>query len=58
VAKTLFENNFGEWEREFFIPGELINKTVLWLCKQQNKVTGEFNEIPGVPVYDRNFVSI
>ena len=57
VAKTLFQAKFGEWEKDFFIPLELINKMVLWLCSQQHNVTGEFNELPGVPVYDRNFVS-
>ncbi|XP_048773201.1 CD109 antigen-like [Ostrea edulis] len=58
VAKTLFQAKFGEWEKEFFIPLELINKMVLWLCSQQHNVTGEFNELPGVPVYDRNFGSL
>ena len=57
MAKTLFQAKFGEWEKDFFIPLELINKMVLWLCSQQHNVTGEFNELPGVPVYDRNFVS-
>lgn len=57
MAKSLFQAKFGEWEKDFFIPLELINKMVLWLCSQQHNVTGEFNELPGVPVYDRNFVS-
>ena len=54
VAKTLHEARFGEWERDLFIPIELINKIVEFLCSKQNE-TGAW--YPDGPIYDRKFVS-
>jgi hypothetical protein len=56
VGRTLQEARFGEWERDLFIPLELINTVVLWMCAQQNE-TGAFYP-NSAPVYDRVFVSI
>ena len=56
VAKTLQEARFGEWEKDLFIPIELLNKIALYLCSQQNNVTGEFMDYHS-PIYDRNYVS-
>jgi hypothetical protein len=39
-----------------FIPIELLNKIGLYLCSQQNNVTGEFMDSQA-PIYDRNYVS-
>ncbi|KAK3086321.1 hypothetical protein FSP39_016806 [Pinctada imbricata] len=55
VAKTLQGAKVGEWEKEFFVPVELLNKIVLWICDNQHNETGEFNEAPNSPVYDRNY---
>ncbi|KAL3859107.1 hypothetical protein ACJMK2_009340 [Sinanodonta woodiana] len=55
VAKTFHEARFGEWERDMFIPVELINAMVVWLCSQQNE-TGAW--YPTGPVYDRKLSSI
>ena len=40
-----------------FIPIELLNKIGLYLCSQQNNVTGEFMDSQA-PIYDRNYVSV
>lgn len=56
VAKTFQEARFGEWEKDMFIPIELLNKIALYLCSQQNNVTGEFMESKA-PIYDRTYVS-
>ena len=55
VAKTLHEARFGEWERDLFIPIELINKVVVFLCSKQNESGAWF---PDGPIYDRKFVSL
>jgi CD109 antigen len=55
VGKTLQEARIGEWERDLFIPVELLNTIVLWMCHQQND-TGAFYP-SDAPVYDRIFVS-
>lgn len=57
VAKTLDEGRFGEWEQTLFIPAELINAMVLFLCDAQNE-TGAYNETMGMPVYDRKLVRL
>jgi uncharacterized protein YfaS (alpha-2-macroglobulin family) len=54
VAKTLHEARFGEWERDLFIPIDLIDKIVVWLCEKQNE-TGAW--YPEGQIYDRKFVS-
>jgi len=54
VAKTLHEARFGEWERDLFIPIDLIDKIVVWLCSKQND-TGAW--YPEDLIYDRKFVS-
>ena len=54
VAKTLHDARFGEWERDLFIPIELINKIVEFLCSKQNE-TGAW--YPQGPIYDRKLVS-
>lgn len=58
VAKTLYDARFGEWEKDMFIPLELINTMVLWICDQQNSTTGEFNENITTPLYDRTYGSL
>lgn len=55
VAKTLHEARFGEWERDLFIPIELINKIVEFLCSKQNE-TGAW--YPDGPIFDRKFSSL
>lgn len=57
VAKTLQEARFGEWEKDMFIPIELLNKIAIYLCSQQNNVTGAFEEHEFTPIYDRTYVS-
>ncbi|XP_060595854.1 CD109 antigen-like [Ruditapes philippinarum] len=54
VAKTLHEARFGEWERDLFIPIDLIDKIVVWLCEKQNE-TGAW--YPEGQIYDRKFSS-
>lgn len=54
VAKTFQEARFGEWEKDMFIPIELLNKIGLYLCSQQNNATGEFMDSQA-PIYDRNY---
>ncbi|KAL4235441.1 endopeptidase inhibitor [Mactra antiquata] len=54
VAKTLHEARFGEWERDLFIPIDLIDKIVVWLCSKQNE-TGAW--YPEGEIYDRKFSS-
>ncbi|XP_071092281.1 CD109 antigen-like [Haliotis cracherodii] len=55
VAKSLHQGRFGEWERDLFIPLELINKMVVWICRQQNE-TGAFHPDYSV-AYDRKMAS-
>ncbi|WAR12173.1 CPMD8-like protein [Mya arenaria] len=55
VAKTLHEARFGEWERDLFIPINLIDKIVVWLCSKQNE-TGAW--YPEDQIYDRKFSTI
>ncbi|XP_064599225.1 CD109 antigen-like [Liolophura sinensis] len=57
VVKTLDEARFAEWEQTLFIPADLINSLVIWLCNKQND-TGAFHEAKGSPVYDRKMASI
>lgn len=59
AAKTFHGAHFGEWERDLFIPLELINKMVSFICSRQNMTTGAFdagNETE--PVYDRKMVNV
>ncbi|GFO11263.1 Cd109 antigen-like isoform x3 [Plakobranchus ocellatus] len=58
VAKIVHEANFGEWERDFFIPRDLINKMVLYICSRQNKTSGAFEPLPGDITYDRKMTSL
>ena len=53
VAKTLHEARFGEWERDLFIPIDLIDKIVVWLCDKQNE-TGAW--YPEGQIFDRKLV--
>lgn len=55
VAKTLHEARFGEWERDLFIPIDLIDKIVVWLCSKQNESGAWY---PEGNIYDRKFTSI
>lgn len=55
VAKTLHEARFGEWERDLFIPINLIDKIVVWLCSKQNE-TGAW--YPEDQIFDRKFASV
>lgn len=52
VAKTMHNARFGEWEQNLFIPLELINKMVVYLCSKQNKTTGAWDPEPNTS-YDR-----
>ena len=54
VAKTLHEARFGEWERELFIPIDLIDSIVVWLCSKQNETGAWYSD---GNIYDRKFVS-
>lgn len=57
VAKTLYgARTYGEWERDFFIPLELINQMVVWICKQQDLITGAFHG--NGSAYDRKMNSV
>ena len=55
AASTLSNARYGEFERDFFVPPELISKIVKFLCSKQNE-TGAW--YPDGPVYDRKFVSV
>ena len=54
----MHEARFGEWERDLFIPLELINKMVVYLCSQQNKTTGAWDPDPQNTIYDRKMVRL
>ncbi|KAL8613871.1 hypothetical protein ACOMHN_032861 [Nucella lapillus] len=57
TAQTLHWGRFGEWERQLFIPLELINQMTLYICSRQNLTTGAF--IPdGSPAYDYKMSSL
>ena len=58
VAKSMHEARFGEWEQDLFIPLEMINKMVTYLCSQQNKSTGAWDPDPAHTVYDRKMVRL
>ncbi|RUS75425.1 hypothetical protein EGW08_016804 [Elysia chlorotica] len=58
VAKIIHEANFGEWERDLFIPRDLINKMVVYICSRQNSTTGAFEPLPGDITYDRKMTSV
>ncbi|PVD21251.1 hypothetical protein C0Q70_19422 [Pomacea canaliculata] len=57
VAKTLHQGRFGEWERDLFIPLELINKMVVYLCQTQNETTGAWEPDMSSTSYDRKMAS-
>ncbi|KAK7498039.1 hypothetical protein BaRGS_00010627 [Batillaria attramentaria] len=57
VVKTMQQARFGEWERDLFIPVELINKMVLYLCSKQNKTTGAWDPDHTHTIYDRKMGS-
>lgn len=42
VAKTLQLARFGEWERQLFIPIDLLNRITLYICSRQNDTSGAF----------------
>ena len=57
AAKTLHLGRFGEWERQLFIPLDLLNRITLYICSRQNETTGAF--IPdNEPAYDYKMVGI
>ncbi|XP_055892053.1 C3 and PZP-like alpha-2-macroglobulin domain-containing protein 8 isoform X3 [Biomphalaria glabrata] len=53
VVKIVKEATFGEWERDLFMPRELINKVVLYICSRQNETTGAFEPDDIEATYDR-----
>ncbi|KAL8603129.1 hypothetical protein ACOMHN_059301 [Nucella lapillus] len=57
VAKTMHQARFGEWEQDLFIPLELINKMVVYLCSTQNRTTGAWDPDPLHTTYDRKMAS-
>ena len=48
--QTLNDAQEKDWELDIFIPTELLNKIMMWLCEQQNDL-GAF--IEHSPYYDR-----
>jgi hypothetical protein len=57
VAKTLHWARFGEWERQLFIPVDLLNRMTLYICSRQNLTSGAF--IPDDDVaFDYKMVSM
>ncbi|XP_076469788.1 CD109 antigen-like [Babylonia areolata] len=56
VAKSMQQARFGEWEQDLFIPQELINKMVVYLCSKQNRTTGAWDPDPNT-IYDRKMAS-
>ncbi|XP_005101039.1 alpha-1-inhibitor 3 isoform X2 [Aplysia californica] len=56
VVKTLYNANYGEWERDLFIPRELINKILIYICSRQNE-TGAFDPEENDVTYDRKMAS-
>lgn len=57
VAKTLYSARaYGEWERDFFVPLEMINEMVVWICNQQDGNTGAFHS--NGSAYDRKMTSL
>ncbi|XP_013420589.1 CD109 antigen isoform X3 [Lingula anatina] len=44
ALQTLGAANDAEWENFLYIPSELLSKIALWVCEQQNKTTGAFNQ--------------
>ncbi|XP_059162065.1 LOW QUALITY PROTEIN: C3 and PZP-like alpha-2-macroglobulin domain-containing protein 8 [Physella acuta] len=58
VAKTVDEANFGEWQQDLFIPRELINKLVLYICSRQNDTTGAFEPDENDVTYDRKMTLV
>ncbi|CAG5133426.1 unnamed protein product, partial [Candidula unifasciata] len=58
VAKIVSYANFGEWERDLFMPRELINKMVVYICSRQNKTSGAFDPADNDVAYDRKMTSI
>nr|KAG5707487.1 hypothetical protein BaRGS_011991 [Batillaria attramentaria] len=57
VAKTLQWARFGEWERQMFIPVELLNRITLYICSRQNMTTGAFTP-DDHPAYDYKMSSL
>ncbi|CAL1532738.1 unnamed protein product [Lymnaea stagnalis] len=57
VAKIVHDANFGEWERDLFIPRELINKVVSYICSRQNE-SGAFVPDENDATYDRKMTSL
>ena len=58
VAKTLHDANFGEWERDLFIPKELIDRMVKYIITRQNVTTGVFEPEDSDVTFDRKMASI
>ena len=50
VMQTLNDAQEKDWELDIFIPTELLNKVMEWLCAQQ---TPEGAFIEHSPIYDR-----
>ncbi|BFZ13295.1 hypothetical protein BsWGS_16334 [Bradybaena similaris] len=58
VAKIVSYANFGEWERDLFIPRELISKMVSYICTRQNQTSGAFDPADNDVAYDRKMTSV
>ncbi|ESO98375.1 hypothetical protein LOTGIDRAFT_231429 [Lottia gigantea] len=56
-VKTFHTARYGEWERDLFIPLELINRMVVWLCNAQNKTTGAWDPDTDFLASDRKMTS-
>ena len=50
VLETLNDAQETDWELDFFISTDLLNKIMLWLCEQQ---TPEGSFFEHAPLYDR-----
>ena len=50
VMQMLNDAQEKDWELDIFIPTELLNKVMMWLCEQQS-TDGAF--IEHSPIYDR-----
>lgn len=57
VLRVFNDANEKDWELDFYIEVDLLNRMMLWVCKQQDTATGAFVE--HAPAYDRKmWVSI
>lgn len=51
VLRVFNDANEKDWELDFYIEVDLLNRMMLWVCKQQDTATGAFVE--HAPAYDR-----